>query len=497
MFEKEILISLINCIQRFGEKNACCINETFYSYSEFAKRISGIRSVLQSNPAASKHIGLVANDDIDTYAAIFAIWLEGRAYVPLHPNQPLDRILEIVEQAQIEIVLDSMEEREIPGVKTIHSSMIRFDQLILDIKPAAGEDLVYILFTSGSTGKPKGVPITRNNVGSFMQSFWEVGFEISEQDRCLQCFDLTFDVSVQSYLVPLTRGACMYSIPHNQIKYSYVFGLLDDHHLTFGSMAPSMIRYLRPYFSEINIPAFRYCILTAEASPLELVREWSACIPNAAIYDFYGPTEATIYCTYYKLPADMNAKQLNGMLSIGKPMSGLKAVIKDDQNMILGKGEKGELCISGGQLTPGYWQNPEKNKEAFIDLVHGGKTERFYRTGDLCYMDDEGDIMYSGRIDFQVKIQGYRVELGEIEHHAREFLRGQNAVAVTFENSTTNTEIALFIEGRLEKSNDLLGYLKSKVPPYMIPTKVLAEDVFPLNNNGKVDRNILKRLIIA
>jgi amino acid adenylation domain-containing protein len=369
--------------------------------------------------------------------------------------------------------------------------------LVLDIKAFPGDDLVYILFTSGSTGKPKGVPITRNNIGTFMRSFWSVGFDITAADKCLQCFDLTFDVSVQSYLVPLTRGACMYTIPHNQIKYSYVFGLLDDHQLTFGAMAPSMIRYLRPYFGEIDIPAFRYCILTAEASPLELVREWSACIPNAEIYDFYGPTEATIYCTYYKLPADMQAKQLNGMLSIGKPMNGLHAVIKDEGNKILGRGEKGELCISGGQLTPGYWQNPEKNKEVFVHLVYEGNRERFYKTGDLCYMDDAGDIMYSGRIDFQVKIQGYRVELGEIEHHAREFLKGQNAVAITFENITTNTEIALFVEGQLEQSDGLLGYLKSKVPPYMIPTKVFAEEIFPLNNNGKVDRNILKKLILA
>jgi acyl-coenzyme A synthetase/AMP-(fatty) acid ligase len=178
-------------------------------------------------------------------------------------------------------------------------------------------------------------------------------------------------------------------------------------------------------------------------------------------------------------------------------MNGLHAVIKDEGNKILGRGEKGELCISGGQLTPGYWQNPEKNKEVFVHLVYEGNRERFYKTGDLCYMDDAGDIMYSGRIDFQVKIQGYRVELGEIEHHAREFLKGQNAVAITFENITTNTEIALFVEGQLEQSDGLLGYLKSKVPPYMIPTKVFAEEIFPLNNNGKVDRNILKKLILA
>lgn len=496
MFTEIVLSPLINVIKESGERNAFCINECFYTYGQFASYISKIRDSLQLIPFENKNIGLVANDDIETYAAIFAIWMEGLAYVPLHPNQPADRILEIIDQAGIQLIINSTNNNVVADIQTIHSSALIFKELNLEIKNVPENDLVYILFTSGSTGKPKGVPITRGNVAAFMQSFWKTGFQINEIDKCLQCFDLTFDVSVQSYLVPLTRGACTYTIPHDQIKYSYVFGLLDDHQLTFGAMAPSMIRYLRPYFNEINIPAFRYCILTAEASPLELVKEWSNCIPNAEIYDFYGPTEATIYCTYYKLPENNEVKQLNGMLSIGKPMNGLNAIIKDENNKILELGEKGELCISGDQLTPGYWNNAKKNVESFVELVYNGINQRFYKTGDLCYFDMDGDIMYSGRIDFQVKIQGYRVELGEIEHHAREFMRGQNAVAIAFENKTTNTEIALFIEGELAATKELTAYLKSKIPPYMIPTKIIVENIFPLNNNGKVDRNILKKLIV-
>lgn len=113
-----------------------------------------------------------------------------------------------------------------------------------------------------------------------MKAFWQTGITIDESDRCLQCFDLTFDVSVQSFLVPLTRGACAYTIPHEQIKYSYVYGLLEDHHLTFGAVAPSMLRYLRPYFDEIEAESMRYCIVTAEASPEDLIREWNEHIIN-------------------------------------------------------------------------------------------------------------------------------------------------------------------------------------------------------------------------
>jgi len=496
MFSEYVLTPFIEAVEKFPKENSFLINDKFYSYQDFAQYISGIRNALRSVNIRSKNIGLVVNDDIETYAAIVAIWMEGLAYVPLHPIQPIDRSLEIISQAEIYLVIDSSPETIYTTVSVIKSSTLEFEKI--DLKPilTPDEELAYILFTSGSTGKPKGVQITRKNVGAFMKSFWATGIQIDEKDRCLQCFDLTFDVSVQSFLVPLTKGACIYTIPHNQIKYSYVYGLLEDHQLTFGAMAPSMIRYLRPYFDEINIPGMRYNILTAEASPVDLIIEWSKCIPNAEIIDFYGPTEATIYCTYNKFNRNGNNKQLNGMLSIGKPMYGLKAIIIDEENHILSSNEKGELCISGDQLTSGYWKNPEKNKESFFEIESDGSVFRFYRTGDSCYFDDEGDIMLAGRLDYQVKIQGYRIELGEIEYHAREFLNGQNAVAISYSNKIGNSEIALFIEGPIMSEEALVEYLNSKMPYYMIPTQIIIENNFALNTSGKVDRICLKNQLI-
>jgi len=492
MFSKYILNPIFEAIGHFRDLNAFCINEQFYTYNQFAQHISKIRSALQKTEIKNSNIGLVVNDDIETYASIIAIWLEGYAYVPLHPQQPPDRSLEIINQADIELVLDSGNTILSITVPVIETAKLHFESMNLVPETIADDSLAYILFTSGSTGKPKGVMISRKNVGAFMKSFRETGFQINETDKCLQCFDLTFDVSVQSYLVPLTNGACTYTIPHDQIKYSYVYGLLDDHQLTFGAMAPSMIRYLRPYFDEINIPSMRYCILTAEASPVALINEWADCIPNAEIFDFYGPTEATIYCTYHKYNRKAENKQLNGMLSIGKAMPGLNAIIIDDEGKCLGVNQKGELCISGEQVTPGYWKNPEKNKESFFNMETNGMLTRFYKTGDSCYFDSDGDIMLAGRLDYQVKIQGYRIELGEIEYHAREFLKGQNAVAVAFTNAMGNTEIALFIEGALQSEPELLHHLNTRMPYYMIPTKILAESTFPINTSGKVDRIKLK-----
>jgi len=495
-FHNQIIDPFFQALDLYSTKNAFCINEVFYTYKQFGQLVADIRIALTELPAENIYLGLIANDDIETYASVFAAWLEGKAYVPLHPNQPVNRCEDIISQMNIVTILDSSEVSRHENHHVIDTKNLSHAGDIAAAKNPVDENrIAYILFTSGSTGIPKGVMISRKNVAAFIDSFLASGITIGENDKCLQCFDLTFDVSVQSFLVPLIKGACVYTVPHDQIKYSYVYGLLTDHKLTFGAMAPSMLRYLKPYFEEIDAPDMRCCILTAEASPVDLVAEWSGCIPNAEIFDFYGPTEATIYCTFIKFNRNGIYKHLNGMSSIGKPMKGITAIILDEEGKVLGLNQKGELCISGDQLTPGYWNNAEKNAGSFIEKEVNGVVQRFYKTGDSCFFDDEGDILYAGRLDYQVKIQGYRIELGEIEFHAREFLAGQNAIAIAFENKTGNTEIALFIEGDNSDKDALTGFLQSRMPRYMVPAKVIFESKFPLNSNGKIDRNLLKKVL--
>ena len=496
MFDREILFPLIKVIQNKGPLNAFCINETFYSYKELGQRISAIRDELMQVEHGNPCVGLVINDDLDTYASIFALWLNGLCYVPLHPDWPLERCLDICEQVELELVLDSSKDTRYKQNEVISTSKLLYKSDCLEPKKhVSEEELAYILFTSGSTGKPKGVMLMRKNIGAFMDSFWKTGIEISEEDRCLQAFDLTFDVSVQSYLVALTRGACCYTIPHGRVKYIYASGLIEDHHITFGAMAPSMLRYLQPYFDELDAASLKACILTAEACPLNLMEEWYKCATNTELYDFYGPTECTIYCTYYKLTKGGENKTLNGIISIGKPLANCVGLILDEAGNELPAGEKGELCIAGDQVTKGYWNNPEKNESSFFFKEVDGKQLRFYHTGDLCYKDEDGDIMYSGRLDHQAKIQGFRVEMGEIEYHAREFLGGKNVVCLAFDNKDALTEIAMFIESEEFNPDEMLTYMRTKMPSYMIPTRLFYVPVFALNSNDKIDKNVLKSLI--
>lgn len=496
LFSREILLPIMSNVLTMPESSAFCINEEFYTYRKFGERISKIRHALSEIEIDDSVIGLVANDDIDTYASIIALWLEGKCYVPLHPAQPFDRCMDIVDQVGTKLIIDSSQETRYAKEIVLMTQTIRYqyEYQTYAEKMSDGE-LAYILFTSGSTGTPKGVMITRGNIASFIDSFWATGIQLNSDDRCLQCFDLTFDVSIQSFLVALIKGACVYTVPSGQPKYLYVSRLLNEHHLTFSAMAPSMLRYLQPYFDEIDATSLNACILTAEACPLSLATAWSECATNAAIYDFYGPTEVTIYCTYYEYKKGAENKSLNGIISIGKPLKNLTAIIIDENKEIVSEGMKGELCIAGGQVSAGYWKNPVRNEEAFFEKEIGNMNLRFYRTGDLCYREGDGNIMYIGRIDLQVKVQGFRVELGEIEFHSRRYLAERNAVAIAFDNENLITEIALFIESEPFPQESLLEYLKSKLPAYMIPSRILFEPLFPLNMNDKIDRLKLKEII--
>jgi amino acid adenylation domain-containing protein len=496
MFYAEVLKPVMDCVERYPERKAFCINKKFYTYKVFGEYISKIREAIINTQYANNKVGLVINDDIETYASIFALWLEGDCYVPLHPNWPLERCEDICEQVDLDLILDSSSETRYQVRNVLKTDTLTYTKGYLNAVPDVPEDdLAYILFTSGSTGKPKGVQLMRKNVGAFMDSFWKTGIEITEEDRCLQCFDLSFDVSVQGYLVALTKGACCYTVPYGKIKYIYASSLIEDEKITFGAMAPSMLRYLQPYFEEMDATSLKVCILTAEACPVNLMEDWYNCATNTEIYDFYGPTECTIYCTYYKLTKGGTNKELNGIISIGKPLANCYGLILDENGNELPDGEKGELCIAGDQVTKGYWKNEEKNASSFFFKEVNGVNMRFYHTGDLCYKDTEGDIMYSGRLDHQAKIQGFRVEMGEIEYHAREFLGGTNVVCLAFDNKDGLTEIAMFIEKEQFDTSDMLAYMKTKMPGYMIPTKLYWVPVFQLNANDKVDKNILKAMI--
>ena len=307
-------------------------------------------------------------------------------------------------------------------------------------------------------------------------------------------FELTFDFSVVSFIFPLLSGACIYTIPKKAIKYFYIYKLITKYNLTVLSLVPSIIHYLKPYFEEINATQVRYCSFGGGALYNDIIEEWSKCIPNCKIFNYYGPTENTIYSSYYKLNKNSHLnKTYNDVITIGKPLNNIEYLIIDDTNNEVSTGMTGELVLASTQLTPGYWGNENKNAESFFIKNINKKPVRFYKTGDLCFKNSDGDYMFIGRIDFQVKIRGYRIELSEVEYHAKTKSNEKaHMVAIDVINHLGNAELALAIESTPFSTDDMLSYMKTKMPNYMIPAHIEFVKEFPYNSNGKIDRTKLR-----
>ncbi|WP_025739891.1 AMP-binding protein [Aquimarina pacifica] len=482
-------------IENHIHNNALCINNSFYTYKDFALTISKIRaSIVETVAESEKLIGLVTNDDIETYATIIALWLEGKAYVPVNPATPIERNEKIFELTGTKYVIDSSESSLYHKFSIIDPKESEEVDIDLTPKKFSGDQLAYILFTSGTTGLPKGVPITFDNLDSLVSAIDdEPTFSLNEKDRCLQMFELTFDFSVVAYLFPFLAGSCLYTIPNGAIKYFYIFKLIEEQKLTVLTMVPSIINYLRPYFSEINATDVRYCSFGGGALYKDIAKEWSACLPNSKIFNYYGPTEFTVYSGFYPYHKDTHQKAYNGIIAIGTPQKDTSYLIVNEDNEEVAINVMGELCLAGPQITPGYWKNEERNTHCFFNRQEGNKIVRYYKTGDLCIKDEEGDYLYVGRADFQVKIRGYRVELAEIEFHAKSKSQIKvNMVALDIKNNLGNTELALAIESEEFDTETLFEYMKTKMPNYMIPTQVKFVKEFPHSINGKIDRKKLK-----
>ena len=489
-FNKQFIQKLAEL--RGSDKIAFHINGISYSYKTLLDIAAEIQEFLPNN--LDDIIGLYATDDIRTYASILALWFAGKAYVPLNPRQPRERHYEILKSINAKYLISSDPTYTVESINIIYTNDIlpsAIGEKPISIKETPDSSLAYILFTSGSTGKPKGVQITKGNVAAFIDSVDNIGLNITENDRCLQPFDLTFDFSVSSYVIPLVKGASIYTIPLKATKFTYIAQLLEDHHLTVLQMVPSMIRNLLPYLDEVDLSSVRYNILCGEALTGKVIKAWHCANEDMVSYNMYGPTEDTVFCTYYLINKMNIANPLsnNDIISIGKTFKNNTVILVDDEQGQISTPEKiGELCLCGEQLTPGYWRNPKENEAKFFVL--GG--QRYYRTGDLCSFDKSGNLMFVSRKDFQVKINGFRVELEEIENQFFKISGGKFSVVIPYTNEQGNTELAIIIEGREYDTSDHKAEIAKVLPAYEVPNRFLFMKSIPLNQNGKIDRKKIK-----
>ncbi|MBV5316131.1 MAG: AMP-binding protein [Prolixibacteraceae bacterium] len=475
-----------------ASKNAFCIEGRFYSYREFVEYINGSQIMLQEYVGDTGiPVGVICHNSIETFAAIFAIWFSGCYFVPLHPHHPAPVNAEKIQLSGLKYIFDS--ETEL-SAHEFQAETLCNKGLKSTITQAVSlqSDRAYILFTSGSTGKPKGVPINVKNLNAFVEGFLELYPDLTSADRFLQTYDLTSDAAFTGYVIPLLLGASVYTIPPRSIKYLSIVKILQEQQITWTQFTPSVLHYLRPYLKSLRFNALKHSHFGGESLPFNLISDWALCVPNAEISNIYGPTETTITCTIHRTEIDQLQERIyNGAISIGKPLKTVNILILDENDEIVGCGEKGELCIGGDQVMEGYISVSKADYSTFFVHNENGIQEKYYRSGDLVIQDEGGYLFFCGRKDDQLKISGYRIEPAEIELAISEVANGLKSKVSGYQSRTGTTGIVAFVE-KIEISPEILkDKLRAVLPAIFIPEKIISIGQFPLNSNGKIDKSRL------
>ena len=459
------------------------------------------------------------------FESILGVAVSGRAYVPLNPAFPLARTAYMIEASQVDLVLvDAVGEALLPELLAELRDPLTF------LLPHAGSDAIaalarrfptmrfagkdrlapneyaarevaepaYLMFTSGSTGKPKGVVVANDNVRSFIESMKRI-YDFGPNDRFSQMFDLTFDLSVFDMFVCWETGASLWVVPPKSRMAPAAF--LRKSELTVWFSVPAVAAFMNQLktLRANNFPSLRYSLFCGEPLPRSVAEAWQLAAPASVLDNLYGPTELTIACSYHRWSGtDSPEICLNGVVPIGVVYEGLESAIVDAELRKVPRGEPGELCVRGPQTTPGYWRNPELTAQRFVAMPWtGGHDNRWYRTGDVVRELAGGQMVFVGRVDNQVKILGYRVELGEVEAKLREAGQTDFAIAVPWPVMAGGGASGLVacLAGSLVGDDAVLEACRAALPVYMVPQWILRLDRMPLNSNGKIDRNALKLLV--
>ena len=505
MMSTNLLDQIRATAKAFPDRIALKCHDGSFTYGELLARASTLAEELRRRYPERSRFAIVGHDDRLTYAGLLGIWLAGGAYVPINKANPVRRNTEIISDAMVAAVISSIDhppareaaEQGICDWISIDSQTTRKDPDPTTLVTIGPGDLAYILFTSGSTGRPKGVPISHGNLSNFCAAWTsDDAYELSSADRFLQMFDLGFDLSVMNIFVPWAIGASVHVVPHQGITYVSAYRTMSEDKTTIAMMVPSVLSYLRSYFNELRLPDLRYSMFCGEALPQSLVEPWSKCVPNALIQNTYGPTEATIFCHVYKWdPQTSETEAINDIVPIGWPLDGVGELVLDESGSEIVNGDPGELCLYGPQVAEGYWRNSKRTSAAFFTQTVDGQEHACYRTGDIVSRNPNGSLSWRGRIDHQVKIDGHRIELSEIEAHAREISGSAAVAAVAITGTEGMTRIVLFLDGGHTSPDEISHYLASRLPAYMRPQEIRTLETMPLNINGKIDRKRLGELV--
>ena len=424
---------------------------------------------------------------------VLAIHKAAAAYTPLDLEYPNERLSYMVENSESKVVITThdvyaakMAEGglELGNIRVIYLDEIDLTKKTEPVLLTKPEGLAYMIYTSGSTGLPKGVMLHQRGLRSYIASMIDI-LGITDKDRISNHRPFSFDAHIQDLYPAITVGGSIHIMPtaiRKEMKGLYDF--IVSHQITGGSYTTSLGAML---LDSYELP-LRYMTLTGEKM-IGLVSD------KVQLVNGYGPTECTDLISAYHLEKG----RIYDDIPIGRPMANSYCFIVDQSNNLVPRGVPGELCFASVQVGCGYWKLPEQTDKVFgncpfLPLQADGKPMRMYHTGDLCRWNDEGQIMYSGRIDSQVKLRGFRIELGEIETQAQKVEGLQQAVAMVREVLGAQHLILYYTvkEGCTVTDNQIRTFLEqTKLAEYMQPEVYMQLMEFPFNSSGKVNRKAL------
>lgn len=490
--------------ERFPEKTAIVDENGSISFVEYRNKALAIaRNIIQLlDGNTKKPVVVYLEKGIDVLVSFMGIAYSGCFYSPLDIDMPKARANKILEVLNPKIVITSeklrasFEQLQFDGEILIYDSIIskKDDNKIVSpyLERIVDTDLLYVLFTSGSTGIPKGVSICHRSVIDYIDWVSET-FEIDEQDSFGNQAPFYFDNSILDIYTTIKTGATLYIIP-KKLFFQPVLLLeyLRDNNINSIFWVPSALIIVSKLKAFRNVDlsnTLKRVLFCGEVMPNKQLNVWRKYLPNITYANLYGPTEITDACTYYIVDREFSDDE---PLPIGFPMKNTDILVLNDHNEKVSGDEVGELCVRGTSLALGYYNNPEKTQEAFIqNPLNQAFPEIIYRTGDLVKYNKYGELIYLSRKDFQIKHLGHRIELGEIET-AVSSLDEISLCCCLYDEK--QHRIVLFIDVNLEK-NYIRNRLESMIPNYMIPEKVVYVGTMPINANGKIDRVKLKELI--
>lgn len=489
--------NVYEAIDQWGisEPDRICFWETErqFTYGELKQASDSLAAYLEQHYADHRPIVIYGDLEIEMLAAFLGSVKAGHAYIPIEANTPQERIEMILEVAQPAAIIAI---EPWPAIATTADLIENTAEIFAAgttpslTAPVLADDTFYIIFTSGTTGVPKGVQISHNNLLSFLN--WELNdFGLTEGLRFLSQAPYSFDLSVMDTYPALTSGGSLTPLPKKIINdFKQLFATLPQMDVEVWVSTPSFmdICLMEPTFDEVHAKNLRYFLFCGEEMPKATALKLQERFPSAHIFNTYGPTEATVAVSGVELtPALLAAYD---RVPIGYRKEDTRIVILDENGTALPDGEVGEIIIAGPSVSKGYMHNPEKTAAAFFTY----EGQAAYRTGDAGRLEN-GLLLYDGRLDFQVKLHGYRIELEDIDHHLNEVTYVRQAMVVPkYQNHKVQQLVAYVVaaDNPFEKDFALTKAIKEElgktVMDYMIPQRFVYVERLPLTANGKIDR---------